>query len=289
MRTLLFSMLFILSPLLGYAADMAQPSPIADKKEKDKEAFVRKAGHQLELSGSLCEKWEVDPGNARKSICVKKLKVTSSTKTQNITWLTDDFHDYIAYITKENRIALDLLELKKLKISAKIDEKMAFHLFTSYLDIYFKFSKINELIQNHISAQRANPSVKQGNLDQDILREIISVLENPIGRSVQDIQAELEKFEKTTDPSARSDLYIKYSDIFEMIVIRNIERVVLESVLTQYELFKKGQIAERDAVKQGIKFVNKKYKLPNGFLDENRADDFIKNKGKNYEEEDDTF
>lgn len=210
MRTLLFSMLFILSPLLGYAADMAQPSPIADKKEKDKEAFVRKAGHQLELSGSLCEKWEVDPGNARKSICVKKLKVTSSTKTQNITWLTDDFHDYIAYITKENRIALDLLELKKLKISAKIDEKMAFHLFTSYLDIYFKFSKINELIQNHISAQRANPSVKQGNLDQDILREIISVLENPIGRSVQDIQAELEKFEKTTDPSARSDLYIKY-------------------------------------------------------------------------------
>lgn len=155
-------------------------------------------------------------------------------------------------------------------------KKFLLQQYDKYMDIKSKNVDVIELI-NEISNTKNELNMAELKLDNAMFTKYSQILEELNSRLTCIIKIEL------------SDLYIKYSDIFEMIVIRNIERVVLESVLTQYELFKKGQIAERDAVKQGIKFVNKKYKLPNGFLDENRADDFIKNKGKNYEEEDDTF
>ena len=82
-----------------------------------------------------------------------------------------------------------------------------------------------------------------------------------------------------------SQLYIQYPDMFQIIVVKETSRDILESVLTQYELFKNGKVSERDAIKTGINFTNNRFNLPNGFLDESKIDDFIQNKGKDYTEE----
>ncbi len=77
------------------------------------------------------------------------------------------------------------------------------------------------------------------------------------------------------------ELFIKYSNLFDMIVVNGVKRTTLSDVLTKFEQFKAGKISEYDAVSSGIDFSTTEYNLPKGFLSKNQVYDFIKNnKGK---------
>ena len=148
-------------------------------------------------------------------------------------------------------------------------------------------SKIPYSIKNYVLSQYDKcTNLKKNDFLTIQMLDNIKQLNEKISNAEKTYNTKLfHKFqEELTDQNTRyynhmkvelSDLYIKYPQLYEMIVINETNRDTLENVLISYESFKSGKISEHDAIKTGIDFTNKKFNLPKGFLDESRIDDFL--------------
>lgn len=71
-------------------------------------------------------------------------------------------------------------------------------------------------------------------------------------------------------------LYNNWPGLFDRI-IDDIDKETLDHVLTAFEDYNKGKIKPDDAIKNGLDFMEKKYKLPKDFFDRNAIGQFNKN------------
>jgi hypothetical protein len=147
-------------------------------------------------------------------------------------------------------------------------------LIISSYNTFVSLKNNNEIVKEYIETM--------DNLSKQIVQNIeyckkLDVIDVELNDKINNLNLTFNNLKEEYDKLIQKELhelYTKYPVIYEKIVTDNIPIDVLLNVLDTFISFKSGNINKENAVKKGMEFSERKYKLPKNFFDRSKAKDY---------------